>query len=142
MMGDPILLAEARKLLAPPIPPGPPPQSLSTPELLAGLPGRPNRVAHAAGRQAEDLNDPKSHPYYRSLAEAIARREHPADSLLRAWSQGMGPGLSAPGRSSRRPGSGNPARRPEPPGAPGRMMKSGGRRTRPSPVDVRARGDP
>ena len=89
--GDSILLKEARKLLAPPRPPEPPAWSLPTPELLASLPGRPDRIAPVAGRLAEDLGDPRSYGYYQSLACAVSSREQPAEALIRAWQQGMSP---------------------------------------------------
>jgi hypothetical protein len=96
-MGDPILLAEARKLLRPPTRPEPPPQFLTTHDLISELPGRPDRIAHAAGRLTEDLKDPRSYRYYQSLAEAVACREHPAEALLRAWNQGKNPKAERPG---------------------------------------------
>ena len=94
---DPICLAEVRKLLAPPAPPEPPPSSLSTPELLTSLPGRPDRVAYAAGRLSEELADAKSYHYYRAAAEAICVRRYPAEALLSAWRQGSSPRAVRPG---------------------------------------------
>jgi hypothetical protein len=90
-LGDRICLGEARKLLAPPPPAESPPWSLGTSELLAGLPGRPDRVAAAAGRLCEELGDPKSYNFYRSVAQAVSARRSPVSSLLEAWRQGMGP---------------------------------------------------
>jgi hypothetical protein len=90
-LGDRICLGEARKLLAPPPPVESPPWSLSTAELLAGLPGRPDRVAAAAGRLCEELGDPKSYNFYRSAAEAVSARRCPASALLEARRQAMSP---------------------------------------------------
>ena len=105
---DPICLAEVRKLLAPPRPPEPSPSSLSTAELLASLPGRPDRVAYAAGRLAEELEDAKSYHYYRAAAEAVCVRRHPPEALQSAWRQGSSPRAARPARCSRRPGRRRP----------------------------------
>jgi hypothetical protein len=90
-LGDRICLGEARRLLAPPPPPEPPPSSLSTPELLAGLPGRPDRVAAAAGRLAAELGDQRSYLFYRSAAVEVCSRRQPPEALVDAWRQGMSP---------------------------------------------------
>jgi hypothetical protein len=90
-LGDRICLGEARKLLAPPPPAERPAWSLGTAELLSGLPGRPDRVAAAAGRLCEELGDPKSYNFYRSVAQAVSARRSPVSLLLEAWRQGMGP---------------------------------------------------
>jgi hypothetical protein len=95
--GDRICVGEARKLLAPLPPPEPPPCSLPTAELLSGLPGRPDRVAAAAGRLATELRDPHSFNYYRSVADAVCSRQHPAEVLVSAWRQGASPKAAHPG---------------------------------------------
>jgi hypothetical protein len=96
-LGDRICLAEAKRLLAPPPPPEPPPGSLPTAELLAGLPGRPDRVAAAAGRLAAELGDPGSYNFYRSAAAAVSARRTPAAALVSAWRQGVSPQAVRPG---------------------------------------------
>ena len=96
-LGDRICAAEARRLLSPPPPPEPPAWSLATAELLAGLPGRPDRVAAAAGRLASELGDPGGYQYYHSVAAAVCGRRGPASALVSAWRQGTGPRSSRPG---------------------------------------------
>lgn len=96
-LGDRICLGEARALLAPPCAPEPPPWSLGTLELLEGLPGRPDRVAHAAGRLAAELGDQRSYRYYLKLAESVCRRQHPASALVSAWREGVNPQSQRPG---------------------------------------------
>ncbi len=95
--GDRICTEEARKLLAPPPPPEPPPCTLPTAELLSGLPGRPDRVAAAAGRLAAELRDPHSFNYYRSVAESVCSRQQPVEILVSAWRQAIGPKAARPG---------------------------------------------
>jgi hypothetical protein len=95
--GDRICVGEARKLLAPPRLPEPPPWSLPTAELLSGLPGRPDRVAAAAGRLAVELRDPRSFNFYRSVAEAVCSRRQPVEVLVSAWRQAIGPKAARPG---------------------------------------------
>jgi hypothetical protein len=96
-LGDPICLGEAKKLLVPRPPREPPPSSLATAELLAGLPGRPDRVAAAAGRLVEDLRDSKSYNFYVSVAGAVCARRQPAETLVSAWRQGTSPNATRPG---------------------------------------------
>jgi hypothetical protein len=95
--GDRICMEEARRLLAPPLPPEPPPWSLPTAELLSELPGRPELVAAAAGRLATELEDVRSFNYYRSVAESICARRQPAEVLVSAWRQATGPKAARPG---------------------------------------------
>ena len=95
--GDRICVGEARRLLGPPRPPEPPPWSLPTAELLSGLPGRPDRVAAAAGRLAAELRDPRSFNFYRSVAESVCAGRQPAEVLVSAWRQATGPKASRPG---------------------------------------------
>jgi hypothetical protein len=95
--GDRICVGEARKLLAPPPPQEPPPWSLSTSELLSGLPGRPDRVAAAAGRLAAELRDPRSFNFYRSVAELVCSGRQPTEVLVSAWRQANGPKAARPG---------------------------------------------
>lgn len=95
--GDSILLNEARRLLAPARPPEPPASALPTPELLASLPGRHDRIAPVAGRLAEDLGDLGSYQYYQTLAAAVSSRQQPAEALVSAWQQGMNPKAKRPG---------------------------------------------
>jgi hypothetical protein len=95
--GDKICVGEARKLLGPIPPPEPLPCALPTAELLSGLPGRPDRVATAAGRLAAELRDPHSFNYYRSVADAVCARQQPAEVLVSAWRQGKSPKATRPG---------------------------------------------
>jgi hypothetical protein len=95
--GDRICTEEARRLLGPPPPPEPPPWSLPTAELLSGLPGRPDRVAAAAGRLAAELGDMRSFNFYRSVAEAVCSRRQPVEGLVSAWRQAIGPKAVRPG---------------------------------------------
>jgi hypothetical protein len=95
--GDRICVGEARKLLAPPPPPEPPPCTLPTAELLWGLPGRPHLVAAVAGRLAMELGDARSFNFYRSVAEAVCSGRQPAEVLLSAWRQAIGPKAALPG---------------------------------------------
>lgn len=96
-LGDPILLGEARRLLAPPRPAGPSPGQLSTAELLTALPGRPDWVIFAADRLARELGDQKSFRYFEGVALAVSRREQPPEALIRAWEQGQNPQARNPG---------------------------------------------
>jgi hypothetical protein len=95
--GDRLCTEEARRLLAPPLPPEPPPWSLPTAELLAGLPGRPELVVAAAGRLATELGDVRSFNFYRSVAESVYSRRQPAEVLVSAWRQAIGPKAERPG---------------------------------------------
>ena len=79
--GDRICTEEARRLLAPPLPSEPPSWSLPTDELLSGLPGRPDRVATAAGRLASELGDVRM----------------PVEGLVSAWRQAIGSKAVRPG---------------------------------------------
>jgi hypothetical protein len=92
-LDDRICLGEAKKLLAPPLPPEPPPSSLSTPELLACLPGRPDWVAAAARRLCEELGDhrPASWTFFKRAAEAVAMRAAGPGVLLDCLRQATGP---------------------------------------------------
>jgi hypothetical protein len=90
-------VGEARRLLAPPPPREPPPSALATAELLAGLPGRPDRVAAAAGRLAVELGDPRSYAYFLRVAGSVCARQQPATVLVNAWRQGMSPKAKSPG---------------------------------------------
>jgi hypothetical protein len=96
-LGDRICVGEARKLLGPPPPREPPAWSLATAELLAGLPGRPGRVAAAAGRLAAELRDPRSYNFYVSVAGAVCSGGQPVSALVSAWRQGTGPRAARPG---------------------------------------------
>ena len=95
--GDRICTEEARRLMAPPRPPEPPPWSLPTAELLSGLPGRPDRVSAVAGRLATELGDVRSFNYYRSVAESVCSRQQPVEVLVSAWRQAIGPKAVRPG---------------------------------------------
>ena len=94
---DRICTEEARRLLAPPLPSEPPSWSLPTAELLAGLPGRPDRVTAVAGRLASELGDVQCFNYYRSVAESVCSRQQPVEDLVSAWRQAIGPKAVRPG---------------------------------------------
>jgi hypothetical protein len=96
--GAPILIKEARRLLTPPAPREPSPESIPLADLLMSLPGRPDRVASAAGRLARELGDHRSFGFYQSVSAAVSRRENPAEALVMALAEGLNP-------KSRRPGA-------------------------------------
>src|SRR5208337_1367465 len=95
--GDRICTEEAWRLLAPPLPSEPPSWLLPTDELLSGLPGRPDRVATAAGRLASELGDVRSFNYYRLVAELVCSRQQPVEGLVSAWRQAIGSKAVRPG---------------------------------------------
>jgi len=95
--GAPILVKEARRLLAPPAPREPSPESIPLADLLMSLPGRPDRVAAAAGRIARELNDHRSFGFYQSVAAAVCRREVSSEALVMATREGLNPKAKRPG---------------------------------------------
>jgi hypothetical protein len=54
-------------------------------------------VAAAAGRLATELGDVRSFNFYRSVAEAVCARQQPAEVLVSAWRQAIGPKAARPG---------------------------------------------
>ena len=88
--GDPILVAEARKKLAPlrPRPRGP---ARRLPELLGRIREDPSYPALAASGLAAALQDQKSYSGYLRRCEEAWRGELNPDRLLSAYEQAMGP---------------------------------------------------
>ena len=87
--GDPILVAEARKKLAPLRPSPEAPQTL--PELLGRIREDPSYPALAASGLAAALQDQKSYSGYLRRCEEAWRGELNPDRLLSAYEQAMGP---------------------------------------------------
>ena len=87
--GDPILVAEARKKLAPLRPHLEAPKTL--PELLGRIREDPSYPALAASGLAAALQDPKSYAGYLRRCEEAWRGELNPDRLLSAYEQAMGP---------------------------------------------------
>jgi helix-turn-helix protein len=80
---DPVLTAEAHKVLAPAPKPKPAPQSV--PELLARIQDDPTYVAQAAEALARCFNDRKSWRAFHKVCERAWRGELPPDVLVQAW---------------------------------------------------------
>ena len=95
--GDPCLLGEAKLLLRPALAPEPSLESISLVELLTSLPGRPDRVASAAGRLCQVLGDHKSFGFYASVASAVCHREQPPEAIVKAAHEGLSPQAKRPG---------------------------------------------
>ena len=87
--GDPILVAEARKKLAPLRPCPEAPRTL--PELLGRIREDPSYPALAASGLAAALQDQKSYSGYLRRCEEAWRGELNPDRLLSAYEQAMGP---------------------------------------------------
>ena len=87
--GDPILVAEARKKLAPLQPCPEAPRTL--PELLGRIREHPSYPALAASGLAAALQDQKSYSGYLRRCEEAWRGELNPDRLLSAYEQAMGP---------------------------------------------------
>ena len=87
--GDPILVAEARKKLAPLRPHLEAPKTL--PELLGRIREDPSYPALAASGLAAALQDQKSYSGYLRRCEEAWRGELNPDRLLSAYEQAMGP---------------------------------------------------
>ena len=87
--GDPILVAEARKKLAPLRPHLEAPKTL--PELLGRIREDPSYPAMAASGLAAALQDQKSYAGYLRRCEEAWRGELNPDRLLSAYEQAMGP---------------------------------------------------
>jgi hypothetical protein len=93
----PVLIREARRRLIPRPAAELTPESIPLDDLLRGLPGRPDRLATAAGRLARELGDHRSYQFYQSVAAAVCRRAAPAEALVMALTEGMNPMAKRPG---------------------------------------------
>jgi hypothetical protein len=95
MTGDRILVAEARKKLAPP------PRRPEAPRTLLEMLGRiredPSYPARAADWLCTTLNDRKSYSGFKSRCEAAWRGDLSPDSLIAAYRQAIGPRVKNPG---------------------------------------------
>ena len=87
--GDPILVAEARKKLAPLRPCPEAPRTL--PEVLSRIREDPSYPALAASGLAAAFQDPKSYSGYLRRCEEAWRGELNPDRLLSAYEQAMSP---------------------------------------------------
>jgi hypothetical protein len=88
-MGDPLLTAEARKMLQPPRASAPPP--VTTRELLERLREDPANVMMAAQALSIEFSDAKSFAGYRSRLEEVWRGKVSTETLLDAFRQASGP---------------------------------------------------
>ncbi len=93
--GDPILVNEARKLLAPPRPRPEPPRTL--PETLARIREDPAFPALAANGLAEAFDDRRSYSGFLARCTEAWRGELPAERLVSAYDQARGPRAKNPG---------------------------------------------
>ena len=93
--GDPILVAEARKKLAPLRPCPEAPRTL--PELLGRIREDPSFPALAAAGLVAALDDPKSYGGFKARCEEAWRGELNPDRLLSAYEQAIGPRAKNPG---------------------------------------------
>ena len=91
--GDPILLAEALRVSAPPPPPEPSPWDLPVGELVARLPGRYDLAFPAARALCLAVGDEAGATLRacRGMAEAVAAGRVPAGALADCLSQALGP---------------------------------------------------
>ena len=89
MLGDPILMREARAKLAPPRPRPEAPRTL--PELLGRIREDPSYPALAASGLAAAFQDPKSYSGYLRRCEEAWRGELNPARLVSAYDQAMGP---------------------------------------------------
>jgi hypothetical protein len=87
--GDPILVAEARKHLAPPRPRPETPRTL--PEVLGRIREDPSFPSLAADWLASALQDRKSYSGFKARCEEAWRGELPPERLVAAYEQAMGP---------------------------------------------------
>jgi hypothetical protein len=93
--GDPILVAEARKKLAPPRPRLVEPQTL--PELLGRIWEDPSFPPRAADALAKAFGDLKSYSGFKARCEEVWRGERSAEQLVEAYRQASGPRAKNPG---------------------------------------------
>jgi hypothetical protein len=95
LTGDRILVAEARKKLAPP--PRRPEAPRSVRETLERIREDPSFPALAADWLCRTLGDPKSYAGYKARCEEAWRGELPVDRLVSAYEQATGPKAKNPG---------------------------------------------
>jgi hypothetical protein len=97
---DPILAKELARRTAPPAPPEPPPQALTTHELFAKLPGRHDLISEATRRLAEETGDfkPASWSFYQRAVEAVVTRSTLPGVLFDCHRQATGPKAKDPGK--------------------------------------------
>jgi hypothetical protein len=95
LTGDRILVAEAKKKLAPPRPRPEAPRTL--PEVLGRIREDPSFPALAADWLCRTLGDPKSYAGYKARCEEAWRGELPVDRLVSAYEQATGPKAKNPG---------------------------------------------
>ena len=93
--GDPILVAEAQKRLAPPRPRPEAPKTL--PEVLGRIREDPSFPALAADWLASALQDRKSYSGFKARCEEAWRGELAVDRLVSAYEQASGPKAKNPG---------------------------------------------
>jgi hypothetical protein len=89
LTGDRILMAEARKKLAPP--PRRPEAPRTLPEVLTRIREDPSFPALAADWLASALQDQKSYSGFKARCEEAWRGELPVDRLVSAYEQATGP---------------------------------------------------
>jgi hypothetical protein len=92
---DPILVGEARKLLAPPL--ARPKTPATLPELLRRLPEDPTFPAMAADWLGRALGDTRSYAGYLARCTEAWRGELPVQRLVLAFEQATGPKARKPG---------------------------------------------
>jgi hypothetical protein len=95
LSADRILVAEARKKLAPP--PRRPAAPRTLPEVLTRIREDPSFPALAADWLAKSFGDPKSYCGFKARCEEAWRGELPVPRLLSAYEQATGPKAKNPG---------------------------------------------
>jgi hypothetical protein len=95
LTGDPILVAEAKKKLAPP--PRRPEAPRTLPEVLGRIREDPSFPALAADWLASSLQDRKSYSGFKARCEEAWRGELAVDQLVSAYEQATGPKAKNPG---------------------------------------------
>jgi hypothetical protein len=95
LTGDRILVAEARKKLAPP--PRRPEAPRTLPEVLGRIREDPSFPALAADWLAKEFHDAKSYGGFKARCEEAWHGELSVDRLLSAYKQAMGPRAKNPG---------------------------------------------
>jgi hypothetical protein len=91
MLGDPILMREARAKLAPPRPKPAAPRTL--PEAIERIREDPSHPGLVAAWLARDLGDTKSYSGFKARCEEAWRGELPVSRLMSAFEQATGPNV-------------------------------------------------